>query len=188
MDHRITLPDDLSRLKVGDKLLEFWILQGEAVGSRTRSETYVTSSRNGNGQVTRVDSEVVNYSDFYLRFDTGSELSVELPENSSFRVRDGHPISLVCMRVPAQNPKKMIFVGVRNRATGESTLLYSHLLLRSLAGLDKAIIQGLANLFVLVTLGLGLIPITLIGWSLNQKYGVPLANRVRDIMSSSLAT
>lgn len=187
LGHRVTLPDNLARLTVGDKLLEFWIVQGEAAGSHAHSETHVTSRRNGYGQISRVDSEVVNYSEFFLRLETGSEHLIELPENSSFRVRDGHPISLVCMRLPVQNPQKVIFVGLRNRATGQETLLYSHLLLRRLAGLDQGIIQGLANLLVVMTFGLGLIPLMLVVRSVNRKYGIPLEARVCAIMASSLS-
>ena len=182
MEHCITLPNDLARLTIGNRVMEFWVLRGKAMGSRTFSETHVSSRRNGYGQVSQIDSEIVRRGEFFLAFESGHERAVSLPGNTSFKVRDGHPVSLVCMRL-ANQPQRIIHMGVRNEATGDTALIYDHLLIRRLGGLDDSGIQVLANLLVLFTLGLGLIPLAMISQRCQTKFGQPLAHRVRSILN-----
>lgn len=179
----ITLPSDLAHLALGDKKCEFWLLQGVGLAENVWSETNIGSSRNGYNQLASVHSSSTTKREFWIGLQSGKEKKISLPDNSSFAVREGHQLSLICMQSKVLSPDSYYYMGVVNHTTDRYISLDNTWMLRKLAGTNNGLTQGLANSFVLVTLGLGLILLELYSRSLTARYLKPMSQRVDDITS-----
>lgn len=177
----ITLPPHFSSLTIGEKKFEFWVLQGTGLADNVWSETNIGSSRNGYGQVASVHSSSTTKREFWVRLPSGKEKQVALPDNTSFAVREGHQLSLICMKCDFLSTDSFYYMAVTNHTTDAMAILDNNWMIKRFAGLEKS--QGVLNLFVLFTLGTGLIPIALYGNWINDRYGKSINQRVGDVAS-----
>lgn len=177
------LPHELTKLQVGNKQLEFWTERAEVLEQKVWSETDIRSSRNGYGQVASVHSSNRTRREMWVRLNDGRERTLHLPDNTAFSARAGQCLSMVCVKSTALDHKHFYYVAIYNHATGQWVALEERWMLRRLSGLDDGFAQALARLFVLATLGLGLIPLELYTRSLTKKYLLPIQQRVSSIVS-----
>lgn len=181
MSHAATLPPNLARLSIGGKTFDFWLIQGTGLAENVWAETNISSSQNGYGQVASVHSTNTTKREFWMRLADGKETKISLPDNTSFAVREGHHLSLICMRSNFLSTDSFYYMGVVNHATDKGARLDNSWMIRKFAGTERS--QGTLNVFVLFTLGLGLIPIALYGQWITKRYENPLHQRLRDIAS-----
>ncbi len=186
MTNTISLSPDLAHLALGDKKCEFWLLQGVGLAENVWSETQIGSSRNSYNQLASVHSSSATKREFWVRLQSGKEKKISLPDNSSFAVREGHQLSLICMNSKALSTNEFYYMGVVNHTTDRYISLDSNWMCRKLGGTDNGSTQVLANLFVLVTLGLGLILLEIYSRSLTSRYLTPIYKRVDEITSYCL--
>lgn len=111
---------------------------------------------------------------------------IALPDNSAFAVRAGHTLTLI--GVHSQHLKKdtVYYIALVNHTTEKWVSLNQLSVLRTLSGAHSAVAQGLANLFVVATLGIGAIVLMLINRSLHNNYAVPLDLHAAKIARWSL--
>lgn len=178
---QITLPQHLSSFSVGSKKFEFWALQGTGIAGDVWSETNISSSRNGYGQVASVHSSSTTKRECWVRLASGKEKQIALPDNTSFAVREGHQLSLICMKCDFLSTDSFYYMAVINHTTDKTVVLDNNWMLRKFARLEKS--QGVLNLFVLGTLGVGLILIALYGNWITKRYGSQINQRVSDVAS-----
>lgn len=179
MSDKTPLPPPLARLTIGGKTFEFWVRQGTGVAENVWSETNIGSSRNGYGQVASVHSSSTTKREFWVRFPEGKEKQISLPDDTSFAVREGHQLSLICMKSEFLSTDSFYYMEVVNHTTDGSVRLDNTWMVKKFAGTEKS--QGKMNLFVFCTLGLGLIPLVLYGNWISNRYEKPINQRLRDI-------
>lgn len=178
---QITLPPHFTNLTIGSKKFEFQVIQGTGLAENVWSETSVGSSRNGYGQVASVHSSSITKREFWVRLANGKEKQIALPDNTSFAVREGHQLSLIHMKCDFLSVDGFYHMGVVNHTTDKTVILDNNWMLRKFSGLEKS--QGVLNLFVLGTLGAGLIPIALYGNWIKNRYEKSINQRVSDVAS-----
>lgn len=183
MSHAVSLPSDLSHLNVGGKSTEFWLLQGIGLAEKVWSETNIGSTRNGYNQVASVHSSSTTRREFWVRLADGKEKHISLPDDTSFAVREGHQLSLICMKSKVLSHDSFYYMGVVNHTTDRSVSLDNTWMFKKFAGTDSGLVQGLVNVFILFTLGLGLIPLAIYSSSIASRYVKPMNQRVNDIAS-----
>lgn len=178
---QITLPQHLSSFSIGSKKFEFWALQGTGLAGDVWSETNISSSRNGYGQVASVHSSNTTKRECWVRLASGKEKQIALPDNTSFAVREGHQLSLICMKCDFLSADSFYYMAIANHTTDKTVVLDNNWMLKEFAGLGKS--QAVINLFVLGTLGAVLIPLAFYGNWIDKRYGKQISQRVSDIAS-----
>lgn len=178
---QITLPPHFTNLTIGSKKFEFQVLQGTGLAENVWSETNVGSSRNGYGQVASIHSSSTTKREFWVRLANGKEKQIVLPDNTSFAVREGHQLSLIAMKCDFLSADGFYHMGIVNHTTDKTVILDNKWMLRKFSGLEKS--QGVLNLFVLCTLGAGLIPLALYGNWITNRYEKSINQRVSDVAS-----
>lgn len=180
------LPEHLSTLCLKGKTLQFIVYQGTALEDKAWSETHVSSTRNGYGQVSSVQSNSVLKRECWIRLENGKEKVIGLPDNSAFAVRAGHRLTLVGVHSRHLEKDTVYYIALVNHAVEKWVPLNQVSLIRRLAGTNSTAAQSLANMFVLATLGIGAIVLMLINRSLHKNYAVPLDLHARKIARWSL--
>lgn len=178
---QITLPPHFTNLTIGSKKFEFKALQGTGLAENVWSETNIGSSRNGNGQVASVHSTSTTKREFWVRMASGKERQIALPDNTSFAVREGHQLSLITMKCDFLNADGFYHMGVANHTTDKAVILDNSWMLKEFAGLEKS--RAVIILFVLGTLGAGLIPLKLYDNWIRNRYEKQINQRVSDVAS-----
>lgn len=179
------LPADLAKLILRGKEFKFWIIRGTALSEKVWSETAISSSRNGNGQVSAVHSHSTTKREIWVRMPDGKERNIALPDDTDFAVRDGHQLSIVCINSKHLSQTHFQYLAIANHHTDAFVFLQHQFLVDKLAGVGSWIQQSTANLVTLVTLGTGLIPII---WYSNVRYKNyvgPIEEHARKIASWS---
>lgn len=180
------LPEHLSTLRLKGKTLQFIVLRGTTLENKTWSETLISSTRNGYGQVSSIQSHNVLKRECWVQLENGKERMIALPDDSSFSVRAGQAITLIGVRSQHLEKNTVYYIALVNRATDRWVALNQRDLLRRLAKINSAAAQGLANMFVLATLGAGVIVLMLINRSMHSNYSVPINQHVQQIAEWSL--
>lgn len=175
------LPKDLATLTLKGKLLEFSLAGGAVVQMESRPEAHIHSSRNAYGQVSSIQGSVLTARECWVRTPDGKEGKVRLPADGSLDAREGHEISVAVMRSAAVDHGRPCHVAVFNHTTGAWASLDQSTAVRELAGLSGGPTQALARVFVLATLGLGVILLSVISQSAYRSYAKPLGNHVQRI-------
>ena len=177
------LPAPLATLQVRDKHFEFWLAEGTAAGENAWSETRISSSRNAYGQVASVNSRNVTRREFWVRFADGKERQLGLPDNAQFGVREGQPLSLICMKCLQVDRERFYYMAVINHAADQWIQLDQQQLMLRLAGISpRAGRQALGNMLVVATLGLALIPLLIYANSSRHRvFPEQLGQHVRKI-------
>lgn len=168
------LPEHLSSLCLKGKTLQFIVYQGTALEDKAWSETHVSSTRNGYGQVASIRSHSVLKRECWIRLENGKEKVIALPDNSAFAVRAGHTLTLIGVHSLHLKKDTVYYIALVNHTTEKWVSLNQLSVLRTLSGAHSAAAQGLVNLFVVATLGIGAIVLMLINRSLHNNYAVPL--------------
>lgn len=180
------LPEHLSTLCLKGKTLQFIVYRGTALEDKAWSETHVSSARNGYGQVSRIQSHTVLKRECWIRLENGKERAITLPDDSAFSVRAGQEITLIGVRSQHLEKNTVYYIALVNHTAERWSVLNQRDILRRLAKTNSAAAQGLANLFVLVTLGAGVIVLMLINRSIHSNYAIPINQRLRQIAQWSL--
>lgn len=176
---QITLPPHFTNLTIGSKKFEFQVLQGTGLAENVWSETNVGSSRNGYGQVASIHSSSTTKREFWVRLANGKERQIALPDNTTFAVREGHQLSLITMKCDFLGADGFYHMGVANHTTDKTVILDNNWMLKKFSGLEKS--QGVLVLFVLGTLGAGLIPLGIyLNW-IKNRYEKSIDQRVNEI-------
>lgn len=178
---QITLPLHFANLTIGSKKIEFRVLQGIGLAGNVWSETNIESSRNGYGQVATVQSSSTTKREFWVRLANGKEKQIALPDNTSFAVREGHQLSIIYMKCDFLSVDDYYHLGVVNHTTDKTVILDNSWMLKEFAGLEKS--KAVINLFVIATLGAGLVPLVLYGNWIDKRYGKQINQRVSDLAS-----
>ena len=168
------LPANLAKLALRGKEFKFWTIQGTCMAEKVWSETNISSSRNGNGQVSAVHSQNTTKREIWVRLPDGKERNFSLPDNSNFAVRDGHQLSLICISNKQLSQTHFHYLAIVNHHTDKWSFLQRQFLTNKLSGVGSWISQSTANLLVLVTLGIGLIPIALYSGARHKTYVEPI--------------
>jgi hypothetical protein len=180
MDRSYELPVELAELKLKGGSLRFGVTRVECLGEQAWSETHVTSSRNGAGQVGRVSSYNVRKGECWVRMPGGRELKIALPDNSDFGVRTGHEllmISSTCEVAAGRSP----IVAIINCSTGRWVELEHSWPLRKLAGVGGFIFWTFTLVFLVLTRLIGLIPIILYVARRVRSCDARISHHTRDI-------
>lgn len=175
------LPVNLAKLILRGKEFKCWIIQGTGLAEKVWSETNISSSRNGNGQVSAVHSHSTTKREIWVRLPDGKERNISLPDNTDFAVRDGHQLSLVCISSKHLSQTHFQYLAIVNHQTDSFVFLQRQFLINKLAGAGSWIKQSTINQLTLVTLGIGLIPII---WYSNARYKTyvkPIEERATEI-------
>lgn len=183
MSCEIFLPPNLRHLTVGGKSSEFWLLQGIGIAESVWSETNIGSTRNSYNQISSVHSSSTTKREIWVRLANGKEKQISLPDDTSFAVREGHQLSLICMKSKFLSHNSFYYMGIVNHTTDCSVSLDNTWMFKKFAGTDSGAVKSLANVFVLFTLGLGLIPLAIYSKSIAARYVKPMNQRIKDIAS-----
>ncbi|AVG16052.1 hypothetical protein CFN79_09405 [Chromobacterium vaccinii] len=175
------LPEHLSTLRLKGKTLQFVVYRGTALEDKTWSETHVSSTHNGYGQVSSVQSHNVLKRECWIRLENGKERVISLPDDSSFAVRAGQAITLIGVHSQYLEKDTVYYIALADHASEKWAPLNQVTMIRRLAGTNSAAAQGLANLFVLATLGIGAIVLMLINRSMHSNYVMPINQRAQEI-------
>jgi len=178
---QITLPPHFTNMAIGSKKFEFHVLQGTGLAENVWSETNIDSSRNGYGQVASVHSSNTTKREFWMRLQSGKERKIALPDNTSFAVREGHQLSLIAMKCDFLSVDGYYHMGAVNHTTDKTVILDNNWMHKEFVGLEKS--QAVINLFVLGTLGAGLIPLALYENWIRNRYEKQINQRVSDVAS-----
>ncbi|AXK38533.1 hypothetical protein DWG20_03320 [Crenobacter cavernae] len=111
---------------------------------------------------------------------------IALPDDSSFSVRAGQEIMLIGVHSLHLEKNTVYYIALVNHATERWVTLSQRDVLRRLARINSAAAQGLVNLFVLATLGAGVIVLMLINRSMHINYAAPINQHVQQIAQWSL--
>lgn len=174
----MTLPINLSHLRIGSYDVKFWTTSATVLGAEVWSETDIRSSRNGYGNVASVSSSASTMREIWIRYQSGKEVKLSLPPNSSFSARPGHAVSITCMSSRSHNVNSA--VGISNHTSGQHTALDNAWLYQRLSGRSGAT-QALANIVTIFTLGLGLIPLLIWSGTRVSRYVTPVRCRIKDV-------
>lgn len=180
------LPEHLSTLRLKGKTLQFIVLRGTALEGKTWSETHISSTRNGYGQVSSVQGHNVLKRECWIRLENGKERVIALPDDSTFSVRAGQAITLIGVHSQHLEKNTVYYIALVNHAAERWAALNQRDVLRRLARANSAAAQGLANMFVLATLGAGAIVLMLINRSMHSNYTVPINQHIQRIAQWSL--
>lgn len=176
---QITLPPHFTNLAIGNKKFEFKVLQGTGLAENVWSETNIGSSRNGYGQVAAVHSTSTTKREFWVRLASGKERQIALPDNTTFAVREGHQLSLITMKCDFLSTDGFYHMGVANHTTDKTVTLDNNWMLDKFLGLEKS--KSVIILFVLGTLGVGLIPLKYYEKWIFNRYMKQINLRVSDV-------
>lgn len=177
------LPANLAKLVLRGKEFKFWVIEGAGLTEKVWSETNISSSRNGNGQVSDVHSHSTTKREIWIRLPDGKERNISLPDNTNFAVRDGHQLSLVCISSKQLSQTHFQYLAIVNHHTDAFVLLQRQFLVNKLAGAGSWIEQSTVNLITLVTLGVGLIPIIWYSNARYKSYVAPIEDHASKIAS-----
>jgi len=178
------LPEELRQLKLGGYALTLHAYQALVLSERTESRTHITSQNNLRGQVARVDSHTTTERSCWLRYFNGIEVETRLP---NLPVREGQVVTLIALSGAGLTRGTEIRpLAVANLITKQWNRHDFASIAKRLGGYESPALQGLANGFVLLTLGLGLIPLLYLSHRNKQTYVVPLEQRVAQIASWAL--
>lgn len=175
------LPANLAKLALRSKEFKFWTIQGICMAEKVWSETNISSSRNGNGQVSAVHSQNTTKREIWVRLPDNKERNITLPDNTNFAVRDGHQLSLVCISNKQLSPTHFYYLAIVNHNTDKWVLLQRQLLIEKLSGVGSWISQQSANQLTLLTLGIALIPIALYSNARYKSYVKPIEDHAEKI-------
>ncbi|AHF01714.1 hypothetical protein THIAE_08035 [Thiomicrospira aerophila AL3] len=98
--------------KYGKKVVEFWQVTGEVLGSNKFSETYVSSSGGGPNYAPSIHSETVTNHEFWIKTEEGLEKDIKL-RGIDVPLRVGQKITLVS-------------AGLKGKDNGWYSLLINH--------------------------------------------------------------
>lgn len=110
-------------------------------------------------------------------------MQISLPDNADFAVREGHQLSLICMKCNGLSKDSFYYMGVVNHATDRYVILDNTWMFKRFAGTDHWLIQRLAGVFVVFTLGLGLVVLEAYTRSIAARYIKPIRQQVDDVAS-----
>jgi len=179
------LPSELAELKLGGKVLTCHAYQAVVLSERTESTTHVTSQRNLRGQVSDIGSYTTKARNCWVRYPNGVEGELQLPD---LPVRAGHVLTIISVSggglTTGNQIRPLAFVNHATKQWNKHDLLPT---MKQLSGLDSPLAQGLANLLVLATLGLGILLLAFISSQKKQRYLAPLDQRLRKIATWSLS-
>ncbi len=178
---QITLPAHFSNLTIGNKKFEFRVFQGTGLAENVWSETNIGSSRNGHGQVASVHSSSTTKREFWMRLSSGKERQIALPDNTTFAVREGHQLSIIHMKCDFLSVDGFYHMGVVNHTTDKTVILDNNWMTKKFAGLEES--RAVIVLFVLGTLGAGLIPLKLYDNWIRDRYEKQINKRVSEVSS-----
>lgn len=179
------LPSELSRLRLGSGECRFWTVEAEVLDDKVWSETLIGSSRNGYGRLASVSSASVTCREVWVRLESGKEKCLSITANCP--ARTGNKVTLICMASDSVVRDGFYYVGLVNHTADAFAVLDVDWFLRQATGVDNPAKKALANIFVLATLGLGLIPLWLYEKSLQARFADPLFFRIRRIGEKILA-
>lgn len=175
------LPANLARLALRSKEFKFRVLDGIGVAEKVWSETNISSSRNGNGQVASVHSQSTTKREIWVRLSDGKERNISLPDNTNFAVREGHRLSLINISSKQLSQTHSYYLGIVNHDTDKWVFLDRQILIEKLSGIGSWISQQSANQIALVTLGIGLIPIAIYSNARYKTYVKPIEQKIEEI-------
>lgn len=181
MSQNNELPTNLTKLALRGKEFKFWTIQGICMAEKVWSETNISSSRNGNGQVSAVHSQNMTKREIWVRLSDGKERNFLLPDDTNFAARDGHQLSLVCVSNKQLSTTHFHYLAIVNHDTDKWVFLQRKFLIENLSGVGSWIQQSTANLLVFVTLGIGLIPILLYCNARYKTYVKPIEDHIGKI-------
>lgn len=181
MSQNNELPANLAKLALRRKEFKFWTIQGTCMAEKVWSETNVSSSRNGNGQVSSVHSQSTTKREIWVRLPNGKEHNISLPDDTNFAVRDGHQLSLVCVSNKQLSQTHGHYLAIVNHHTDRWVFLQRQLLINKLSGVGSWISQQSVNQLTLLTLGIGLIPIVLYSNARYKTYVKPIEDHAEKI-------
>jgi hypothetical protein len=175
------LPASLAGLTLRGKEFKFRVFDGIGLTEKVWSETNISSSRNGNGQIAAVHSQSTTKREIWVRLSNGKERNISLPDNTKFAVKDGHQLSLINVSNKQLSQTHSYYLAIVNHDTDEWVLLQRQFLIEKLAGVGSWISQQSANLLVFITLGIGLIPIALYSNVRYKTYVKPIEHHIGEI-------
>lgn len=175
------LPAAMSSLALRGKEFKFRVLDGVGVAEKVWSETNISSSRNGNGQVAAVHSQSTTKREIWVRLSDGKERNILLPDNTNFAVREGHRLSFIIVSGKPLSQTHSYYLGIVNYDTDTWVFLDRQILIGKLSGVGSWISQQSVNQIALVTLGIGLIPIALYSNARYKTYVRPIEQKIEEI-------
>lgn len=179
------LPSELSRLRLGSGECRFWTVEAVVLDGKVWSETQIDSSRNGYGRLAAVNSSSVTRREVWVKLEGGKEKCLSIAANCPARA--GNKVTLICMASDSVDRDGFYYVGLVNHTADAFAVMDVDWFLRQATGVDNPAKKALANIFVLATLGLGLIPLWLYEKSLQARFADPLLFRIRRIGEKVLA-
>lgn len=174
MSQNKQLPANLAKLALRGKEFKFWTIQGICMAEKVWSESSISSSRNGYGQVSAVHSQNTTKREIWVRLPDGKEHNISLPDDTNFAVRDGHQLSLVCISNKQLSQTSGHYLAIVNHTTDKWVFLQRQFLINKLSGVGSWISQQSVNQLTLLTLGIGLIPIVLYSNARYKTYVKPI--------------
>lgn len=180
MSIQSNLPDYLSTLNLKGKTVQFRLFRGIALEDKTWSETHISSTRNGYGQVASVQSHNVLKRECWIRLENGKERVIALPDNSSFSVRAGQAIILIGVHSQHLEKDTVYYVALVNHPAERWVHLNQREVVDRLAKLSGAA-QGFATLLLLTTFIFGAIALMFMNRSTRNSYTLQLRQHIQQI-------